>query len=157
MRFVWKQLTMCFTHTCPSQPCTMGVKDYAMVLFVSGVSVGTRKFPSDATRICLSPTVIGCPNIYSFCLSLFCSTRTFHESSVFISKTKKQRKPSKQKFFNTAYHLCVYEDKLIISKMISAVCQAFPNSQNKTHFKKGENSNIAKIYCSLKHSLQWNL
>lgn len=41
--------------------------------------------------------------------------------------------------------------------MTGTVCQAFPNSQNKTDFNKGENSNIYKIYYSLKHSLQWNL
>lgn len=48
-----------------------------------------------------------------------------------------------QKFLSTVYLLCVCEDRNlnIVSKMIGTVCQAFPNSQNKTHFNKGENSN----------------
>lgn len=39
--------------------------------------------------------------------------------------------PLKQKFLNTAYHLCVCEDRNlnIVSKMIGTVCQAFPNSE----------------------------
>lgn len=66
---------------------------------------------------------------------------------------------SLKQFLDTAYLLCVCEDsKLnIVSKMIGTVCQAFPNSQNKTHFNKVENSSSGKIYCSLKHSSQWNL
>lgn len=49
----------------------------------------------------------------------------------------------KQKFLSTAYLLFVSADRNlnIISKMIGTVCQAFPNSQNKTQFNKGENSN----------------
>lgn len=75
---------------------------------------------------------MGCPNI--FCHSLFAAQKSFTKAVCFFLM---------QKFLSTVYLLCVCEDRNlnIVSKMIGTVCQAFPNSQNKTHFNKGENSN----------------
>lgn len=161
---VWKQPTMCFSHSYPSWSCTDGWKELCNRSCLSFFPTrGTGKFLYNATGISLAIfyrnkrdySLAGCLNAYSSCQQTQSFTRALHLTL-------------KQKSIDTANLLCDCEDinLNIVSKMTGTVWQTFPNLQNKVHFNKGGEQYywyrftvlcsflLAKLYITMR-SLKW--
>lgn len=110
---VWRQLTMCCTHSYPSRLWTgcKGLCNWSCLtsLSIRGISVGTREFFWCNKNFYFSPSretkgITACGVAWTLILFASLSSEaqaTFHESSVFNFKTKS---------IDTGNLLCVCED-----------------------------------------------